>query len=176
MRGLKISQHPGEEFLFSCGHKGVLPELGIGNDFAIWSKQPNRLRGGSWYCRACQVAQVRGAGSSGLRGWAKHILLTLRRVAKIHGYTEAKIAIDELVSLRLGSLYCSDGCGQKLKWCIDGSFRNPHLHHDHKTGQVYGFITMNCNTTEGSFSKIENKRKWLEYHFPDIVGGLRHEA
>jgi hypothetical protein len=78
--------------------------------------------------------------------------------------------------LREKSSYCCDGCGQKLNWCIDGSFTNPHMHHDHKSGKVYGFVTQQYNLAQGHFKKIGNGNSklqinWLKFHFPTTVAG-----
>jgi recombination endonuclease VII len=171
-------QFPGESFCFPCGCSGILPELGEGNDFASWRKKPTTPRGGCWYCRVCSCGSARaygrGVGPTGLLGWAKNIIAQINKTAKLGAYIGAKITPEELVHLREESTYCCDGCGEKLNWCTDGSFRNPSLHHNHKTGEVRGFTTAMCNRVEGDFDRIGNgdsnlQRRWLEYHFPNTV-------
>ncbi len=179
MGGRRVLQFPGKEFCFSCGHRGILPELGVGNDFVRWHKHSRpHVHGGYWCCKTCSNDYHRGISSSGLYGWAKSIINASRKQAKLRGHEMVKISPEELIILRLNSIYCSDGCGQKLLWCTDGSFKNPHLHHNHKTGEVYGFVTKVCNSVEGLFSKIGAgdfvlQKKWLEYHFPEIIGAFR---
>jgi hypothetical protein len=35
-------------------------------------------------------------------------------------------------------------CGEPLEWKL-GQITTPHLHHDHLTGQIYGFAHAKCN-------------------------------
>jgi hypothetical protein len=169
----KFIQHPNTEFRFPCGHKGILPDFGCGNDFARWHKV-SKPRGGYWCCQACSDNYYRGVGPEGLLTWAKMIIHGGKRQARLGGYKPLKITPEELISLRVKAKFCSDGCGEELKWCTDGRFKNPHLHHDHMTGEVYGFVTKKCNSAQGLFSKIGDgnlnaQLNWLKFHFPDIV-------
>jgi hypothetical protein len=175
MGGRKIVQSPGKKYCFPCGHAGIFPELGFNNDFVRWRKHSRpHSHGGYWVCKVCGYNYRHGTGLTGMSGWAKSLISTSRKEAQLDGYQMAKITPEELAVLRKNAAYCADGCGQKLKWCTDGSFRNPHLHHNHKTGEVYGFVTKYCNSAQGLFSRIGNGNmelqvKWLEYHFPHIT-------
>jgi recombination endonuclease VII len=185
MKRNQTNQRSGEPFTFRCGHSGIFPNLGEGNDVAMWSKNRSNSRGGYWACRVCNRdrcrSRVRGSGPQGLQGWAKALFPPSMDHAHKRGYKSPQISPEKLVVLRETSKYCLDNCGQKLKWrteYTEGRFINPHLHHDHKTGEVYGFVTPHCNSAEGHFSKIGNgdpalQIEWLKYHFPDVIERLK---
>jgi hypothetical protein len=173
-----FKQKPNCQHKFKCGHRGKLPKLGVSNKFALWQKDSSKkYRTGGWVCFVCsrksQHKYRQGLGPSGLIGWAKHLILTWQQRSRKHGYALAKISPEELVVLRQNSTYCADGCGLKLKWNSKIE-RNPCLHHDHKTGKVFGFIVPRCNLAEGILKKIENSDPnklihWIASHFPTVV-------
>lgn len=91
-------------------------------------------------------------------GWARQILSGFRQKKG----TLPDITAEELVSLRQQSTHC--GCGKPLNW--DGMI-TPHLHHNHQTGFVYGYVHSHCNLIEGWLkgmqivqSEIDNFLTW----------------
>lgn len=175
----KVKQHPNKLYKFTkCGHEGLLPELGVSNNFAHWTKN-TYPRGGTWRCRACERRSAReygfGIGPAGMLGWAKALIAKNRRGALKHGYEPICITAKDLVILREKSKYCADGCGQKIIWSTGGTFGNAQLHHNHETGLVYGFVISRCNAAEGYVGKIGDsaaQARWFKYHFPDAVKEL----
>lgn len=123
-----------------------------------------------------------GSGPSGLLGWAKDLIAASKARCHKHGYKSAQISPEELVVLRKNTTHCCDGCGRELKWCMDGSFKNPHLHHSHTTGEVYGFASEWCNTAEGRIRKqlsskesLSSQLRWFEFHFPELLSLYREK-
>lgn len=118
-----------------------------------------------------------GLGPSGLLGWAKDVISTSKRKARKHKHQSASITPEQLVSLRVSSTHCCDGCGKKLDWFAVGTTRKPHLHHDHKTGKVHGFSAPWCNRSEGFIRRdleemkdsVGSQLEWFEYHFPELM-------
>jgi hypothetical protein len=49
------------------------------------------------------------------------------------------------------------------------------LHHNHETGEVYGFAHRDCNRMEGFFGKLTTAQqvRFLQTQFPDVVKALR---
>jgi hypothetical protein len=178
-----IKQQPNKKVHFPCGHSGTLPKLKSSNNCAKWVKDSGCRRGGSWICIICarlkakesSLLYSRGRGPvAGLFGWAGVIIRTEICRAQKLGYKPARITLKKLIELRKNAIYCSDGCGQKLKWCTNGKFTNPHLHHNHETGEVYGFVTSQCNLAQGYVKKVgynnpSSQASWLKFHFPEIV-------
>ncbi len=177
-----IKQQPNKEIKFPCGHSGILPKLGFSNDCAKWVKDSACKRGGIWICIICarfaakesSLLYCRGRGPvAGLFGWAGNIIRVSCRRAQKSGYEPANITLEKLIELRKNAIYCCDGCGQKLIWDKVNT-KNPHLHHNHKTGEVYGFVTPQCNLAQGYVEKIGHcnpisQAVWLRFHFPKIV-------
>src|SRR5260370_29949030 len=116
-----------------------------------------------------------------MTGWGNGLMRNRKSYSKKLGYKPPQITAKQLVNLRNNTTRCSDGCGQKLRWCTNGDFMNPHLHHDHKTGKIYGFTTAHCNSAQGHFEKIGrgstfSQMKWLRFHFPAVVDFIKQET
>lgn len=91
--------------------------------------------------------------------WASSILRSARKSAKQRRYEPPNISVDDLVSLYYEAEIC---------WLCGGSLdlTSPHLHHDHKTGQVHGFTHQLCNQAEGMLTRLTQKER---EHFIRIV-------
>lgn len=98
--------------------------------------------------------------------WASHVLCTSRSDAKRRGSAAADILPGDLVVIMKASKFCI-GCGGKLNW-KEG--KTPSLHHNHKTGEVYGFCHSNCNVAEGLLSKltVEQRKHFIKEFFPEV--------
>lgn len=76
-------------------------------------------------------------------GWARQTLTNQREQAKRGRYIPAAITAPEIVELRRNAVSCPL-CLQPLEWDKKDASA-PHLHHDHRTGKVYGYTHGNCN-------------------------------
>jgi hypothetical protein len=86
--------------------------------------------------------------------WAKFNLDSAVRRAKRFKYTAPVITASQIVELSKNTTHCV-GCGQTLDWT---DTQKVHLHHDHKTGEVGGFLHEYCNRLEGALTKFGIKR------------------
>lgn len=114
------SQTPGSIHTFPCGCSGILPkEKGRGNN-----KFARVARGRGWYCRVARILTE----STSKRG----------------GYNPIDPKISHSVIRKLMEEKTCWRCKQPLKW-VFGAGKTPHLHHNHDTGEVYGFTHSRCN-------------------------------
>lgn len=112
-------QHPGERHTFPCGCSGVLPELGLSNSFA-------QKQGHSFVCRVRtilnkSVTESRAGRYSPIDPETPHAVIR-------EMMTKADCVL----------------CHEPLTWEL-GKGKTPHLHHDHETGEPYGFTHSACN-------------------------------
>lgn len=114
------SQVPGGYHTFSsCGCQGYLPEnRGKSNLFA-------HACGKNWNCRAGEI----------LAGNSLH--------AKHRGYAPPADTPHSVIRKLMEETIC-ERCGDPMKWEL-GNGKTPHLHHDHATGEIYGFTHPHCN-------------------------------
>jgi Recombination endonuclease VII len=99
-------------------------------------------------------------------GWAKGCLSVFKGTAKRRRYTPPNITPEKFVYLMQTTKLCA-GCGGKLNW----ETNRPHLHHNHKTGEVLGFCHQMCNQAEGMLSKLtqeERKIFFKTFFFEDF--------
>lgn len=87
--------------------------------------------------------------------FARNRLLFFRTQAKRLGHALPKITSEALLSLMRTSPVCF-GCRGKLNW---EAKTKPHLHHSHKTGQVFGFCHPLCNQAEGMIAKLTPQQR-----------------
>jgi len=116
---LRPIQTPVAAHTFLCGCGGILPERGQSNKFAIWHK--HRF--------ACRVA---------------HILHASRIGAKRGNYAPIDPTTPHSVVRAMMEDPNCERCGQPLPWQL-GRGTTPHLHHDHTTGEIFGFTHPVCN-------------------------------
>lgn len=156
-------------FKFPCGHRTRLPLLGRSTRLAYWCRNPKYARHGTWRCGICIRENIRlrqkGLGSDGLRGWATILLRSLNYHAEKGKYTAPHISIDQLVDLRVQSKTCAL-TGRPLKW---SGAKLPHLHHNHATGMVIGFVCSLANKTEGMLAALtlQERRNLIHTAFPN---------
>lgn len=108
------------------------------------------------HCRICNPREFCRHGKRCCRicspiHWAQTRLSHAQRRAAIFGYAAPKINAKGIVELSK-STHCF-GCETLLDWAKE----NPHLHHNHKSGHVYGFMHQNCNLLEGLLSRFNSK-------------------
>jgi hypothetical protein len=105
-------------------------------------------------------------------GWASHCINRAKSDAKSRKHLAPKIAAEELVELRRRSDVCCF-CEQALSWA--DSKNSPHLHHDHETGEVFGYAHPVCNKFEGQVMSLgvqaaivflENMLRTLKHRSP----------
>ena len=120
-------QHPGGQHTFPCGCSGVLPERGSSNLFV---QGPRRQSSTSKLIGfACRVRGILNKSS---------------REAKIGGYKPIDQSISHAFIREMMAKTVCVLCHEPLKWEL-GKGKTPHLHHDHETGEPYGFTHSACN-------------------------------
>jgi hypothetical protein len=115
----RIIQTAGRAFTFPCGCTGIFPKRGESNAFARWVAN-------NWHCRAALL--LRGSRTASRKWGYKPINLKTPHSA---------------IRKLMGHKNCVC-CGEPLRW-VFGKGTTPHLHHNHKTGEMYGFAHPKCN-------------------------------
>lgn len=120
-----LRQRAGEFWVFSCGCRCVLPSEGESNKFARWD---GSIKHGVFahYCRAAIII------SSNIH--------TSRR----GGYKSISPNTPHSVIWALAKEKDCWRCHKPLVWDL-GLSKTPHLHHDHRTGEIFGFTHPKCN-------------------------------
>jgi hypothetical protein len=132
----KRSQRPGEIYAFPCGCQGSLPAVrGENNKFA---RSPS---GREWICRA------------------SNIIRNSQQLAKIRNYNPIDPNTPHSVIRAFMDDPLCERCKQPLNWEFKRG-KTPHLHHDHETGEIYGFTHSQCNPKDLEL-EIERLRKLL---------------
>jgi hypothetical protein len=152
-------KQPGQLWTFKCGHSGILPPRGESNKAVLWWNSRSSSSGGNHVCRPCQLVQDRRRKkrTSALFGltWAKRLLVSQKAAARHGKYTPPNISAAQIVELKntpwLTCCICQTG--KELKWVKSARLTNPHLHHNHDTGEVYGFAHALCNRLAGLLDK-----------------------
>jgi hypothetical protein len=132
-RNLRI---PKRKFCFSCGCSGILPRKGGHNKLAGWPIYTQA------YCRVAKIL-TQSRKSAERRGGVP-----------INSDTSHSF-IRELMSIKKCWL-----CGKPLKWGF-GKTKTPHLHHDHETGEIYGFTHPACNP-RALYNEVIRLRQQIE--------------
>lgn len=115
----KNVQRPGKTHKFVCGCEGLLPNKGESNKLAIFTAT-------GFVCRVTRI------------------LNSSKHNAKRRGYKAISKNIDHLVIREMMKSNRCETCGEPLKWAFSRG-ETPHLHHDHKTGEILGFSHSICN-------------------------------
>lgn len=91
-------------------------------------------------------------------------MITFKKTAKRRGYVPPDITPEQYLRLERKSKKCF-GCNGALD-----ETKTSHLHHNHATGEVYGFCHSLCNQAEGMLSKMkfEEKVNFLSVFFPEV--------
>lgn len=141
----KLGQRPrnlqlhGQAHKFPCGCCDVLPERGCTNKFA--------KGGGLGHGHICRVSDL---------------LNSSRQNARVGGYTAIACDTSHVVIRRWMEEPNCWRCQQPLDWNSLGRGKTPHLHHNHITGEIYGFTHSTCNphAEEEVFDRLydENRR------------------
>jgi hypothetical protein len=130
----RIYQELGAAYTFPCGCSGVLPMNNEPSKFVVYDKR--------FHCRVA-TAIIRSQYDGRKRGYASIPISTPHSVIR---------KMMEQPNCEL--------CGESLVWEF-GLGKTPHLHHNHETGEVYGFTHSSCNPRalerEIGRLKVENK-------------------
>lgn len=96
-------------------------------------------------------------------GWARNVLRNQRKNAHAGHFAPPDITPEALVKLRRQaeqSRCCWFSlCNCELNWSSGDS---PDLHHDHGTGEVYGFVHHRCNQFLGHLEELPGVADLLE--------------
>lgn len=106
---------------FPCKCSGILPKRGDSNKFA-YSHAVQHVFG-------CRVTSI---------------LSRSQKSANRYGYKPINSDTSHLVIRKMMQENSCVVCHNPLKWAF-GRGKTPHLHHDHETGEIYGFTHANCN-------------------------------
>lgn len=120
-----IRQVLGEPFAFPCGCAGVLPkQLGIPTKFV----KPVKISGveNRFECRVFRI------------------LMSSKHQAEKLGFAPIPYETPHTIIRALMEDPNCERCGKPLAWEF-GRCKTPHLHHDHGTGEIYGFTHPICN-------------------------------
>jgi hypothetical protein len=116
----KKRQIPGQPYMFPCGCCGTLPARGQSNAFA-------RYNGSQFTCR---VVAILNAG---------------HKNCKNRGYVPVSPQTPHKTIREMMKCPHCERCKLPLSWESPGMGRTPHLHHNHATGEIYGFTHPTCN-------------------------------
>ena len=103
-------------------------------------------------------------------GWAKYTIAQHKQMSKEGKYTRPQIDATSLVSLRKKSKSCLF-CMKKLNWFWTKRGEAPNLHHNHRTGEVFGYVHGSCNSSEARIRKQANfcgVKAYLKNMFPEV--------
>jgi hypothetical protein len=129
-------QRLGHTHTFPCGCSGRLPKvLGQSNKFAF------------------------SLGRSGYRCRVASIINGSRASAAKYGFTSIALDTPHIVIRKMMDDPICERCGEPLTWEI-GFGKTPHLHHNHETGEIYGFTHPVCNP-QALEREIERLKKLL---------------
>jgi hypothetical protein len=129
-------QKPEKEHTFrTCGCVGILPTWKGSNKFA-------KFNGAGFQCRAA------------------YLVTHSRIVATKLGYAPIPSNTPHSVIRKLMDEPNCERCRQPLMWEL-GNHKTPHLHHDHETGEIYGFTHPKCNP-RALEDEIERLKKLLQ--------------
>jgi hypothetical protein len=118
----RIVPNAGNSYTFSCGCSGVLPSTrGKSNKFARWNSH-------TWTCRVKGILQASVNAAAASRD----------------GYVSINPKTPHSVIRELMKADSCWRCKRPLKWSL-GMGKTPHLHHNHWTGELYGFTHSRCN-------------------------------
>lgn len=120
-----LRQVPGKLWAFSCGCKTILPPRGGQSKFARWDGSPKHNTF-AHYCRAAMIIRAN------------------TKDAARRGYTAVDQNTQHSIIYDLMNEKNCCRCHQPLIWEF-GIAKTPHLHHDHKTGEIFGFTHPKCN-------------------------------
>lgn len=147
-RGMKPRnyQKPGSTHTFPCGCSGVLPERPEdANKFAT------RATGtGAFGCRAASI--IYGSQASARRDGNKPIPLDTPH---------------SVIRKLMNEPNC-ERCGEPLVWNFAPGKKAPHLHHNHDTGEIYGFTHPVCNprALEREIARLRGQVAWGKKRSP----------
>ncbi len=116
-------QNPGEFHAFPCGCSGVLPVEGS-NKFSMAGTHRGKRQ---YVCRVSFI--IKGSNDRAKKGRYQPIFQDTP-------HTVIRKLMEE------PNCEC---CGETLSWKVLARGKTPHLHHDHKTGEIYGFAHPKCN-------------------------------
>ena len=143
--------YPGKLHTFPCGCSDILPDPPCNNKFVIWNKSQ-----GSFICRITVI--LHSSKLKATNAFYKSIPFNTPHFAIRKMMEEPNCVI----------------CGKLLTWEF-GRGKTPHLHHNHETGEIYGFACSRCNTEELDALRTVIKRLQTEIIIlKEEVDGTQH--
>jgi hypothetical protein len=139
-------QIPKERYIFLCGCSGVLPIRGQSNQFAKWNS-------GFWVCRVSQI------------------IMGSQKNARHRGHTPISKDVNHATIRKLMKDKNCERCGQLMSWNELGWGKTPHLHHNHETGELYGFTHPICNpqALEQEIDRLKKEIKELKTSLKSVL-------
>lgn len=134
---------------FSCGCAGMLPKRKTSNQLVIWS-------GSGFMCRISMIL------SNSLKTSARGNYAPISSKTPHPGIRRL---MRNPVCVR---------CNGPLKWDCFSRATTPHLHHNHETGEIYGFTHPHCNprALEQENDRLREQIKQLKQYFRTIYKDL----
>ena len=129
----KNSQVAGKRHTFPCGCSGVLPLKGQSNLFC--------------YRGMCRISKI---------------LWSNLKIAERCGYKPMDVNTPHTLIRKMMKKTNCERCGKPLKWILRRG-KTPHLHHNHTTGEIYGFTHHHCNprALEDEIERLQKQIKRL---------------
>lgn len=131
----------------ACGHSGILPSnIREANEVFY----PTNRR--SWRCKKCNLGYQSKARRSSLEVRMAMRLRGARHRAKQRSHEPPIISVEEAVKLyksQAGKCAFCKRCVQEVS--------ELSLEHNHRTGEVRGFVCNNCNLLEGILDKFSDE-------------------
>lgn len=174
-----IKQQSNTYFIFRCGHRAVLPNLGESSNDVFWHKDFKNRRGGCWVCKYCSLVKNKvwrnknseslkikrdknprvkimkekyrlGTGPQGLLSRMKHLLGISKYRSRQEKYLPPNTTPEDMVYQWVSQKGFCAACKEPI------DLLKTHFDHDHKTGEPRGFVHPVCNMIEGFISKMSD--------------------
>jgi hypothetical protein len=146
---------PGSFHTFTlCGCSGILPQKGKSNKFAVCNDIYGTYSGSQ-----CRV---------------KDIFSASRCSAERGGHTPIDPQTSHSVIRKLMEIKICWLCHKPLVWKL-GPGKTPHLHHNHETGEIYGFTHPRCHSKaqEHEIDDVRNENNDLRQRIRELEEQLR---
>ncbi|MFZ0885778.1 MAG: hypothetical protein WAN14_20415 [Candidatus Acidiferrales bacterium] len=141
-------QKPQSSHTFPCGCSGILPKRGSSNKFAIYANSASVF--------ACRLNRILFSSQDTARN-GKY-----KPIPKSTPHSVIRKMMDNPNCVR---------CHRPLSWDVLGLGKTPHLHHNHNTGEIYGFTHVECNP-----QALEQEINRLKNYIRQKMGGGGHDA
>jgi NAD-dependent SIR2 family protein deacetylase len=116
----KNYQFLGKKHIFPCGCAALLPRTKRSTKYVVYT-------GSGFVCRISTILKASKAS------------------ARKRGHTAIPINTSHTAIRELMNNRKCERCARAMSWTIGDVLTTPHLHHDHETGEIYGFTHPKCN-------------------------------